>query len=413
MKILVIAESLRINETSSGIVTSTFLKALSENKDNEIVCLYDKVFDYDITWLAGIRVIKLKKRSYKKSLIIDRIPKLRGLTTYLIGIHAKSKHKIKDWKYEINKTLNKEKFDIIISLGSGSEFYPYYAMLGIDTKTPWLANFHDPFPMSVYPEPYKQKRNWINKNQEKISQKIIKRASFVSFPSLYLKDLMQEKYLFSNEKSIILPHVGIRLHNLPNAVLDSKVHLDISKFNILHAGTLLGPRKVEALFKAFNLFLEENTERQESAVLNILGKVAKEHQKIKEIITKYPSNFNVITDRVSYKKSLELTKLADVSLIIEADAKFSPFMPGKLADLIYLEKPILALTPKKSETIRILGEHYPYQAVVNDVEEIYSNLVLLWNNWKNNNLELTDIIRLKNYISAEELNKKINTLRKC
>ena len=88
-------------------------------------------------------------------------------------------------------------------------------------------------------------------------------------------------------------------------------------------------------------------------------------------------------------------------------------MPGKLADLIYLEKPILALTPKKSETIRILGEHYPYQAGLNDVEEIYSNLVLLWNNWKNNNLELTDIIRLKNYISAEELNKKINTLRKC
>ena len=185
MKILVIAESLRINETSSGIVTSTFLKALSENKDNEIVCLYDKVFDYDVTWLAGIRTIKLKKSSYKKSLIIDRIPKLRGLITYLIGIHAKSKHKIKDWKYEINKTLNKEKFDIIISLGSGSEFYPYYAMLEIDAKTPWLANFHDPFPMSVYPEPYKQKRNWINKNQEKIAQKIIKRASFVSFPSLY------------------------------------------------------------------------------------------------------------------------------------------------------------------------------------------------------------------------------------
>jgi len=410
MNILILAESLRINETSSGIVSSTFIKALSYNKQNKITCVYDKVFNYDITWLEECNTIALEKSNYKTNSYINKIPKLKGLLAAINGINVDVKNDVNRWRDAIEKQLIINNFDLIITLGSGIAFYPFYAMLEIDTDVKWLANFHDPFPMSAYPEPYKKKGNIFLKWQEHFAKKIIQKANFLSFPSLYLKELMQEKYHFENSKSIILPHVGIELDNLPSSKLDNEVNLPENKFNLLHAGTLLGPRKVEALFNAFQIFLSSSKERENSSILNILGKVAKEHKKIKDIITEFPNNFNVITKRVSYKKSLELIKQANVSLIIEADASFSPFMPGKLADLIYLEKPILALTPKKSETIRILGDDYPFQARVNDEKEIYEQLLNLWYLWEKKTLKLENAKQLKEYVSSNKLNKLLEQL---
>jgi len=139
--------------------------------------------------------------------------------------------------------------------------------------------------------------------------------------------------------------------------------------------------------------------------------IAKEH-KITINENKGSSNLNIITDRLSYKRSLELTKEADVSLIIEADSNISPFMPGKLADLIFLEKPILALTPKKSETLRILGEYYPFSARVNDDEEIFIKLLKLWNLWKGQKLVLLEKDRLMNYVSPKRINDELENLFK-
>ena len=292
MKILVIAESLRINETSSGIVSSTFLKALSENKRNDIICLYHKVFEYNITWLDAVKFIEIEKEVYKSNKIIDVVPKLRGLLTNIVGIHNKTNHEIKRWKNSINKVLSTNKIDLIVTLGSGAEFHPNYAMLKVKTKITWLANFHDPYPFSVYPKPYKKKRTHLLKRQEVFTKRMICKANYVSFPSLYLKDLMQSTYGFSNDKSIILPHVGLALTKLPTKSIDDKISLSEGKFNLLHAGTLLGPRKVDALFNAFVKFINSDKEKKKFARLNVLGNVAKDNL---EIISKHQllKNINV------------------------------------------------------------------------------------------------------------------------
>ncbi|WP_194767999.1 hypothetical protein [Tamlana sp. I1] len=400
MNILVLAESLRINETSSGIVSSTFISALKKGGHN-VTCLYEKFKKpLAICWLEGVELREITYGIHEKK-ALDFIPKLRAIPTFLDGYNRRFKNQIMSWKHEIESTLLNSGIELIIVLGSGSSFLPHFAMLQVKTKIPWIANFHDPYPMSLYPDPYRKKRNLIYRKQEGYTKEIIRKATLVSFPSLLLKDLMQQSFPEIKNKSLILPHIGVELNNLPTNENDQLVILNKSKFNILHAGTLLGPRKIDSLFQAFEKFINSKTEIKENAVLTVLGKVAKEHS---NIIKRNNLNYKIITERVSYKRSLELTKQADISLIIEADAETSPFMPGKLADLIFLEKPILALTPLNSETLRVLGDNYPYTARTNDVDEIYNQLLTMWNLRKVNKLKLVNKEALKYYVSEEKFN---------
>ena len=407
MKILVLSESLRINETSSGIVSATFIQALA--MEHAVTCLYTKSFKYSVSWFNNVTLKEVPVTEFKPNALVASIPKFRGLITNITGIHAKDQHQINTWAKAINNALKKETYDLIITLGSGTSFFPHYAMLEVKTNTCWLANFHDPYPMSLYPAPYKQKRTRILYKQEKFTKIMMERADYISFPSLYLKEWMANFFPVIYEKSLILPHVGMSLSRLPSNEVDSEVNLDQSHFNLLHAGTLLGPRKVAALFKALERFVSDDDERKKYTRLSVLGQISEDHNIIR---TQNSENIQVITKRVSYQKSLELAKQSSVCIVIEADAEISPFMPGKLADLIYLEKPILALTPKKSETLRILGSAHKYHARVHDEEEILQILLVLWNDWKDKKLKLEEHERLKAYISPKELNKAINTLIK-
>tara|TARA_B100000809_G_scaffold105703_1_gene104242 strand:+ start:40063 stop:41289 length:1227 start_codon:yes stop_codon:yes gene_type:complete len=408
MKILILAESLRINCTSSGIVSSTMINALVE-QGNSVTCLYENSVQEKITWLPKV---KLHPVNYNhKESFLEKIPKLKGVLSFIYGYSLKFKFKIASWENKIVEILKTSSFDLIIVLGSGSSFIPHYAMCKVKTDIPWVANFHDPYPMSLYPEPFRKKKNIIYALQERSAKNIINKATYVSFPSLYLKDWMQGFFPILESKSIVLPHLAGELKNLPTSDLDDKVNLPKAKFNLLHAGTLLGPRKVDALFKAIQIFIESDKEKKDKTILTILGKVSREH---KEYFKKeFSENLNVVVDRVSYKKSLDLIEIADVSLVIEAGGvDFSPFMPGKLADLIGLEKPIFVLSPKKSETNRILGNEYPFTSESDDIDKIVLILNKMWDLWKKGNLHLSDSEKLKEYISGEKLDKKLHQLIK-
>ncbi len=410
MNILILAESLRINETSSGIVSSTFIKALSLNsRVNHIDVLYQKDFDYPVSWLDDkkIRLIPLQVKVSQS--LLKKIPKIRALPAYFTGLSFDMLAQVKNWREQTEQLLNQKKYDLIIALGTGSSFMPHYALLKVKTTIPVLFNFHDPYPMSRFPEPYRKKRNIIYFHQERFVSKMFRQAGALSFPSEYLKDFMLQGTEF-REKAFVLPHVGISLENIPSKSEDREVHLPKGKFNLLHAGTLLGPRKVDALFRAFEQLSNEDAEFRESAVLTVLGKVAKEHQNLEKHQGNKQENLRVITKRVSYPKSLELLAQCDMALVVEADADFSPFMPGKLADIFYYEKPVLALTPERSEVRRILGKNYPYVARVYDAGTIYHILKQAWKAWKSGALKNPDAGRLKKYVSAEDFNKRFDEI---
>ncbi len=403
--ILILAESLRINETSSGIVSSTFISVLA--KRYNVSVLYVNDFKYPVTWLERVTLFPMEYTS-RKQFFFEKIPKIRGLPSILYGNSMEFRHKVRIWKEAIRFLLKKNNYDLIVALGSGISFLPHWSLLEIKSDIPVIMNFHDPYPVSWYPLPYRKKRNWIYMKQEQVTKRIVKRADCISFPSYLLRDMMITYLPTIKEKSFVFPHIGTRLIKLPESEHDHEVRLPLSPFKILHAGTLLEQRKADYLLEAFRRLQKEDKEFLVSSSLTFIGKVNKENYKI--IQNNNIKNVHFIDKRLSYKRTLELLQEVELALVIEAAGDFSPFMPGKLADIFYREKPVLALTPEVSEVRRILGVNYPYMAEPNDVDGIYDALKKAWLAWKSGKLNLPDVERLQNYVSPESFLERFDKM---
>ena len=404
MKILVLTESLRINSTSSGIVSSTFIEMLSTLDQASIHVITQNDFTEKVDWFKNNVFVEKFNLPIKNKNFIQKIPKIRAIHSYIFGYNVESKNIIKAWEKEITRVLDETKFDYIFVLGSGMSFYPHFAMLSIKTNVPFIVNIHDPFPIHTYPFPYRKEKSILSFVAEKKFNKVLNKAHKITLPSENLLQSLIPFYSVLKQKGVVIPHIGTSIQNLPSLECDENIQLDATKINIIHAGSLLGPRNPEFLFKAIYNLYEKDKNSLDNLHFTFIGKVAREHKNI-VIEEKYKKNISFLDQRISYKKSLELIKQSDAVFVIEAISKFSPFMPGKLADIFYYKKPIIALCPKISETMNILTSDYPYYSELNDVEAITVILQQLINDLKNNEV-IFNFENQKMYVSIE-VNQKL------
>lgn len=423
MKILFLAAKLNPNNTSCGLLACKLVKALEENRSNEINILS---FDTEIDTLiidSNIRVSHLRRaellvnvnsqinRIALKALTLLKTKveffhnKLNALVVYLTGFTIYQHLEISHWRKNINKALRENKYDLIFCYGSGQDFNCHLAMTKIKTRVPWVANYHDPFPGSNYPEPYRVYVPLISRQQEKANLRILKSASYVSFPSKRMADWQLGQSKWNHAKVIILPHAGIELSDLPDLREDINVSIDEQYFNLLHTGTLLTPRDPRSLLRAFKSFISRSNERREFSRLTFIGKVNKEHHFYPEWEElKETGCFQLLQQRITYKQSMELSAKANVLVSLEAIAQVSPFFPGKIADYVFLNRTILALSPKESTVLDLLDHTYPYWAEVNDQKSIEEKIERLWVRWKSDKSYSYDYSSLRKDIDAETIN---------
>lgn len=400
MKILVLCESLHINSTSSGIVNSHVLHAIQQG-GHTVHCLHIPT-DRSIDWLPGVTFCAVDAAVFSTwDKLLLRIPKVRALPAYFSGFDIRFRATVRAWKKSIVRGLDQQSFDGIVVLGTGMSFAAHFAIASIDPSMPWVANFHDPYPTHHYPPPYAKKWNWINYCQARRIDQVMRRATKVSFPSERLLSWMSQFHPVLHNKSVVIPHPTSVLTSLPTEEKDEQVALAPDKLHLLHLGSLWGPRNPIYFIEAYQQFLAEDDQRRTYTQLSIIGSLNQAHT---GIIEKSNANICVIPQRISYKKSLELMRNADVLILLEAVADVSPFMPGKLSDYIAARKAILALTPPSSETTRLLGEGYPYRAAADDVSKIKELLVMMWNEWQQNHQVTNPTpVRLQEYIQGDRV----------
>jgi glycosyltransferase involved in cell wall biosynthesis len=411
-RILVIAECLNINSTSEGICTSNFLNALAESKHN-VECVYYQFVQHEIQspfWISD-KITLIKIPNTPIDFIIQYARKIRYLYLKILGRSMLRDRRSYRLKKYIAKLLKTNHYDLVFVRTIAGSIASHQAVLELSRKYSfkWIAYFNDPVPISMMPFPYFKGVDNFKKETHKTEQlvnEIVKTCSGIASPSLLLTRHIL-KFLHINAFDINVyefPHIFIPC----NLEHKSKL-LDKSKMNFLHAGTILEERDPTYLLSAFNNLLEKCPKYTSQMNLIFIGSV---HEKFIDAIdgSKFKDNIILINRRIKRDEIISIISEADVLLIIEAASIESPFMPGKLADYIGLNKTIFALSPERSETRRILGLDYPYQCEPNDENRIQSIIQVLFTRWNSGtNLKL-NAPSLQEYVSSEHVRSEIEKI---
>ena len=193
-KILVLAENINYNRTSSGIRSYNLLNLLSKQYD--VTCIHLESFDESAIWqLPNVKMEPLERKATLNTFytILDKIDKVRAIPTYFSGLTLWGRRLIKDWINAVNEHIETNEVALIFVLGTGHDFHAHHAIARLNTKVPIVAHIHDPYPYNQYPEPYKQTK-WLYSRLANQFKKVIATANYVSFPSVYLKDWMCKFY---------------------------------------------------------------------------------------------------------------------------------------------------------------------------------------------------------------------------
>jgi len=407
MKILVTCRTLRRDRTSEGICSSKFILALAA-QGYEVECLTSEIPDETEAELllsesAGrLRIwpvsghetpspwrtaARVKAATARAGRIIRRFgDKCDAVAAYYTGWHSAFWNDVCTWQAAIGAVCATTCPDAIVTRAAGITFEPHIAMLGLDLRVPWIANYHDPYPISLYPEPYAKRTPILAARQEAIHYRILAQADALTFPSVRLLDwVLAGPATGWKRKAFVVPHLASDLGRLctePRGP-DSQA----PGFSVVHTGTLLGHRDPEALIKGFLDFIDSDSEKLERARLVLVGRV---QSKIRDggclQAVRGHKSIVIREERVPYDAAMSLVKNSTAGIVLEARGPESPFFPAKLADICWLNKPVVAISPALSTVRDLLGAAYPLLAKPGCASDVTRALHTLWRHWKGGRL---------------------------
>lgn len=403
-RIIVVVESIDINDSSGSKANVALIKNLS------LIGFKIKVYHYTRKFIEidGVECIQIPEKKYNFLYILSRSQRLIqrhlkiNLANFFESIFGFSFTFFNDIN-SIKDCLENDKnidYDLILTLSKGASFRPHYAIL----KTPqfhkkWITYIHDPYPFHYYPKPFQYDEPGY-KIKVKFFKNLSIKARFSAYPSELLKTWMIDKFPNFKKGAFVIPHQHLEIKTSKNHFPD---FFDVKKFTLLHAGSLLNERSPKGLIEGFSLFLKNNATAKLNAKLILLGNVNKHQSMIKEfeknIKELYCSYGNVNYETVNF-----LQNRASVNIILESKAKISPFLPGKFPHCVLANRPILLLSPKKSESNRLLGKGYLYSTEVDNVSTIANKIEILYNKWETSKNEFhLNREDLRFYFSKEHL----------
>jgi len=210
MKILVISESINVEDSSASKVNVALINNLKKAGFELKVLHYShKKIDLD-----GVECVYIKENRFSILFFLSRLVRLFQRKTKIIindkleGIFGFSFTHSND-TIQIFKAIKKERefnADLLLTLSKGGSFRPHRAMLMLpEYQNKWMAYIHDPYPFHMYPRPY----NWVEdgyKQKEKFMNNIMEKSKYLAFPSLLLKQWMKVTFLLFAIK-VILYHI--------------------------------------------------------------------------------------------------------------------------------------------------------------------------------------------------------------
>ncbi len=402
---LVAAKNLALDRGSEGLCTARLVAALIES-GHEVRCLTTEQSSSATSTGAVVEVVRIPitgSRAWTAvAKAVDparaRSPvgrRLRSLAATAVtvgtGQEPRSWSEIASWRKGLRRLRHEFAPELVIVRGGGLGFEAHLAMVRERYPGPWVAHYHDPYPLSAYPPSYAHHTPILSARQERAGRRILRRATLVTFPSDQLADWTERSSgIDLSNKRIVLPHIGGDIGAVGSGNDDGGVDERLidrlcgdRPFLLVHTGTLLPQRSPLPLLRAFRRLLADGSEQAGDSRLVLLGSVDRRHRADDEFLAlraelEAGGSLRVHDGRTAHATALALARRSTAAVLIEADDPESPFFPAKLADYLVADLPIIALSPPRSVARDLLGPDHPLWCPPTDEDAILGALRALW-----------------------------------
>jgi glycosyltransferase involved in cell wall biosynthesis len=247
--------------------------------------------------------------------------------------------------------LDLSSFDLLLTCGQPHANH----LLGLELKKryklPWLAYFSDPWTDNVYSQfATPQLRNY----HRQLEDRVLEAADRVLFTCEEMRQLLLAHHpVLSEEKSGVLPHAFI-----PEWYGDASPSPAPAgrELRILQTGSFYGPRTPAPLVDAL-VRISDRIDLKGRIRFDFYGSM--DDSQRTDIEAKGLGDIIQVHGFVLYLESLALMRDCDALILIDApvsSAEESVFLPSKLIDYLGAKKPIIAITPERGATARVVRE---------------------------------------------------------
>jgi len=217
------------------------------------------------------------------------------------------------------------------------------------SNIPIIANWNDPFPTLIAPQPYGKGPNGpLPQCYRRLLARIGRAAAWHVFPSERLRGYMLKFLPEAAElRTSVIPHMASQM---PAA----QTPADGRTFTVTHAGALLPQRRVDVFFEGLATFLATRRPARELRIIFIGSQGGELRAAAQRCGVDGACQF---LPEMEHERCARHLSDSDALLVIEAQMSESVFLPTKFVDYAGTRKPILAVAPRRS-TIADLIDNY-------------------------------------------------------
>lgn len=175
------------------------------------------------------------------------------------------------------------------------------------------------------------------------------------------------------------------------------VHQYKECLNLCHFGSLAHDRSIGPVLEALNLFFKEVPEAKNKIKVQVYG--AGLDAVSKETIERLAMQATVVahgriendpeTNESGRERIMKLMRTSDVLLGLHGNYEWcAEYIPSKLYDYYWTNRPILAVTNRNEQLDRILYERNAYLSHTLDITTIVEAIKLIWQDWQSQSLRV-------------------------
>ena len=361
MKFLIIEQDLRVSGTSQGVISRSFLAKLRTAYPNSII---------DVVYLKHHQSddqLHLLPVDHIETHVLDlKIPFLTKFTNrfywrlFHVSLNERYIHRV--YASYIVK-VKYESYDHIFIRSAGIEHEVILATHDLPILKKAIVNFHDPYPLPWYVGAQKAITAIELFKLKKVAEIVAQSKTCSSSAHLMSNDL---QHLYASKKQFYtLPHqYDARVFDLSD---QGQVLKKSKKITISYHGAIMFGRNADILLDAYQELVETNVIYQEHTefIMRLKG------QDNKRLRKKYATVNNIqILDTLNFSNSSnEQIYETDIVIILENGPLYCNILVGKAPFLATYNKPVLCISPLRSELRNIIVDQ-KYIAAMDNKDEI-------------------------------------------